>query len=351
MIPYLLIFFLLLFATVSRGLKERDILALFAFFGMMLLCGLRGIDVGVDTYNYYYAYIHGSDRFEPMTQILMWLCSFFNLSPKGFLMSMALMTFIPLYLFVKKNSVDISFSFLIFLSFSAYFYHETFNTARVYMAMVFSLFSFSYASEQKFLKSIGFLVISVLCHYSAVVVIPFVYFAKMVANVRLKTMLITILVSIIFGILFVVGFKETADQLSLALAYYASGDLADYYQKHLDRMEETTFNMVGTLSNMLPFSAFAICMYDEKNAQSLYYKLFLTAVVIENLFISVVLSYRVSMFFLILIIILLPNSYNRATGIRKHSLEALTLFMLLWYVYQMIRATDESFAGTIPYSF
>lgn len=321
------------------------------FIAMMLLCGLRGIKVGVDTGSYYDAYQYGAERFEPICQFLMWAGHALGLSAKGFTMSMALITYIPLFLFFKKTSKDISFTILIFLSFSVYFYHETFNTARVYTAMAFSLFAYYYVAEGKIGKSLLFVLISVMCHYSAIATIPFMLLAHFLGRIRFGWMTVVISASVAFGFFFAVGFGDLAEQLSMLMEYYTSGDLANYYNTHLDTMKETDFNIVGTLSTMLPFSFFAIFMYDEQNAKSLYYKLFLIAVVLNNVFISVVLTYRFTMFYTLLITILLPNTFIRTREFKKLCLFGLSSFMVLWYIYMLVRATPESFAGTVPYQF
>lgn len=349
MTPYFIFLFILLLCTFARGVKGRDYIALLVFITMMLLCGLRGIKVGVDTDSYYGAYQHGAERFEPICQLLMWGCHLLGLSAKGFTMAMALMTYIPLFIFFKKTSKDICFSILIFLSFSVYFYHETFNTVRVYIAMAFSLFSYYYSSHGKVWKSLVFVLIATMSHYSAIATIPVMFFAHYLGRIRFWLMTAAIGGSVAFGFLFAVGFSDMAEQLSMLMEYYTSGDLANYYQKHLDTMEATEFNLVGTLSTMLPFSFFAIFMFDEQNAKSLYFKLFLIAVILNNVFISVVLTYRFTMFYTLLLTVLLPNSLLREKGFKKLGLIGLSSFMVLWYIYMLITATDGDMAGTIPY--
>lgn len=351
MTPYFLILILLLFTTILRGLKGRNLITASVFMLMMFLCGWRGKDVGVDTVQYYGSYLHGSDRYEPMFQLVSYFCYTVGFSFKEFLMCYALLTFIPLYVFIRKVSVDAAFSVLIFLTFSAYFYHETFNTMRVYAAMTYVLFAYYYVERGSNWKALCFFLIGCLFHYSAIVTIPFVILFKCVKHISFVPILLTIVLSVVFGLIFAIGFKDMATQLSLLMEYYSGGDLAEYYQKSLDNMEETTFSVIGTLAFMLPFSAFSVFMYDKTNSRSLYYKLFLVAAVLQNVFISVVLTYRMTMFFLILIVVVLPNSFNRAKGFRRLSLAGLSAFMVLWYVYQLVRATPESFAGTVPYHF
>lgn len=349
--PYLLILLSLLALTIVRGFKGRNTLALIVLAAMMILCGLRGKDVGVDTMTYWEAFKRGSIRMEPTFQFIVYLCHTLDLSFKGFLMSYAVLTFIPFGIFIKKLSKDVCFSVLIFLSFSVYFYHETFNTIRVCAAAMYVLLALMEIENEHKMKGLLFLVLGFFFHYSSLVVIPFILILYFIKHVNFITVSILLLLSFILGLSFTIGFSDYAAGLSFWIQMYGEGDLALYYQTHLDTIQETSFNIVGTLAFMLPFSLFALFMYDDLNARSLYYKLFCVAAIIENLFISIALSYRLSLFFLLLITVLLPNTYMRTKGLQKFALLGLSSFMVLWYLYQLFRANTGSLAGTIPYHF
>lgn len=348
---YFVILLLCLLATLMRKGKGNMKLAVATFIIMMLLCGLRGINVGIDTSHYYSAYTYGSERMEPTFQLISFLCHAFGFSFKGFLMCYAILTFIPLLLIIRKTSNNIGFSILIFLSFSDLFYHETFNTIRVSAALSYVLFSFYYMERDDVKKSIVYLVIAVLFHYTAIVVAPFLFLFRFIKKVTFLPMFISVSASFIFGLVFATNFSDEAMSISSMLSLFSDSDLTEYYQRHLTSLDVSSFNLVGTLSKMLPFSIFAICMYDKENSYSLFYKLFLVSVVLQNVFVSVSLIYRITMYFLILIVFILPNTFERTRGIQRLSLLALSLFMILWYGYQLITADDTSLAGTIPYQF
>lgn len=351
MTPYLFVLFLLLLSITIKGLKGRDLIAIVAYSVMVFLCGWRGRDVGVDTDNYWIGYISGSERMEPMFQVVSVCSHFFGMGIKLFLLTISLITFVPLFIYIKKHSTNISYSFLIFLTFSPYFYHETYNTIRVYMAIVFMLFAYDSMNERKFWLTFLYVLLASLSHYSAIIIILLALFIWFSHNLSFNFVCIAVFVSIMFGLYFATSFTDIAQQMSEVMVL-ANSDIGSYYSSHyLDRFSETSFNIVGTLANMLPFSFLTVVMYDEENGKSFLFKLFLIAVLLQNVFISVEFTYRITMFFLILIVVLLPNTFVRLSRLRKFCVLCLSSFMVLWYVYQLFTANEDSLAGTIPYHF
>lgn len=350
------IYIILLVCTIVSSFvgnrRQRNFLSFLVILGMLFVCGLRGRTVGADTENYINAYLHGAGRFEPMFQFTMDICHLLFLSSQDFLIVVAFITFIPLFIFLQQESKNTGFSLLIFLSFSVYFYPETFNTVRVCLSIVYMLFAYKYLSEIKLWKAIIFLVIGVLFHYSAIVIIPFLILARYIKKISFQVVLSLVVISFAFGIFFAVGFSDYASQV-LALSMAFDNDMVSYYQTHLQNFEDSTLNIFGYLGDMLPFSLFVLLLYDRKNSTSLYYKLFLFAVLLTNVFISVQLAYRVTMFMLTTIIVVLPNTYYRVTKIRKFYLASLSTAMVFWYIYLLFNANAIGYgmAGSVPYHF
>lgn len=351
MTPYLLLFLVLLFLSLVRGWKERKVVAMLVFAIMMFLCGWRGVSVGVDTISYWQGYKSGSERMEPLFQLIMYICHWLGLSPKGYTMTVALITYLPLGLFIRKKSLDISFSVLVFFCFSVYFFHETFNTIRVCAAVMYALWSYYYLEKKKFLVSFFFLIVAFLLHYSTVVIIPFVIAAYFIKHIGYYTMIAIVFISVVFGLLFEVGYGNAANEI-VAMGVFQYGGTSEWFQHYLENIDETSFSLFGSLTTMLPFSFFAIAMYDKINARSIYFKLFIFAVLLQNVFVSLVFTYRIAMFFTTLLVVVLPNSFVRAKGVRKLCLLGLSAFMVMWYVYLLLVKTDpDRLAGTIPYTF
>lgn len=354
----LAIFFTLLENKISvapellpRRKKSVFIGAKFLGLMMFILCALRGIDVGIDTSHYYESFKAGIGRF---VEVGYWLIRHITLLFGGsfqvFLFLYALAALCPLYKFLSRESANVSFSLLIYLSFSNYFYPEAFNTIRAAAAIGFFVLGLSYWSQKEYKLGLPLFIVSCLFHISSIVACVIVVIAQVVHRISRKTTYIAIIVSIVFGIVFQTGFSEYAETISLWLAG-VSGNMAEYYTRYFSSLEESEFNMVGTLSNMLPFSMFAILLYDKENSDNLFYKLFLIGVIMSNVFISVALVYRITMFFTTLLIIVLPNTLKRQKGFYRTLSLSLIVLMLLWYVYKLFISTSDNMAGIVPYSF
>ena len=318
---------------------------------MFLLCALRRLDVGIDTLHYYESYKSGMTRF---VEVGYWIIRNVSLLLGGsfqvFLSLFALSALGPLYKMLSRESINVSFSLLIYLSFSNFFYPEAFNTIRASAAIGFFVLALSYWSREEYRCSIPLLIISCLFHVSSIAACGLLMIAQVFHRIPRSVTYIAVIISIVFGIAFQTGFSEYADSISLWLAG-VSGDFAEYYYQHFASLEGTDFNIVGTLSNMLPFSLFTIVLYDKKNSSCIFYKLFTMGVILSNIFISVTLIYRITMFFTIFLIVVLPNSMNRLKGNSRIFSMLLITFMLSWYVCNLFVASSDNMAGILPYSF
>lgn len=320
-------------------------------FLMFLLCALRAFDVGIDTINYYESFKTGISRF---VEFGYWLIRNISLLLGGsfqvFLSLFALAALCPVYKMLYRESQNVSFSLLIYLSFSNFFYPETFNTIRATAAIGFFVLALSYWSRKEYRWGVLLFILSCLFHISSIVACGLLMIAQVVRRIPRYAINIAVIVSIVFGIVFQTGFSEYADSISLLLSS-VSGDFAEYYYQHFVSLEKTEFNLVGTLSYMMPFSLFAILLYDKENSSSIFYKLFVLGVLLSNIFISVTLIYRITMYFTIFLIVVLPNTLKRLGRNSKILSMMLIFFMLLWYVYKLFFASNDDMAGILPYSF
>ena len=315
------------------------------FIAMYFLCATRDISVGVDTKHYYFSFFHESVRsVEPTFYIIKKIAQSLGDSFPIFLNLFALATFIPLFFFFKKNSTNVAFSLLIYLSFSNYFYPETFNTIRATASISFFLLSISFFTEKKFVLCIIYTVTAILFHYSAIVIyllaLPFFFIPK----IPQKFAILAITSSVILGIFFASGFNEWALNLSTNLAFFSED-----YAYHLMNLKETHFNIIGLTLGILPFSILCIFLHTEDNSKNVYYKLFLFSTILGNIFISVDLIYRITMYLSILITIILPNTIRKTSGIQRNILFYITGFIILFFLLR-ITLSNDSLAGIIPYS-
>lgn len=318
---------------------------------MFLLCALRGIDVGIDTSHYFDSFNAGVSRYIEVgywiiRRVSIWCGNSFQI----FITLFACASLLPLYKMLKRTSVNVSFSLLIYLSFSNYYYPEVFNTIRATSAIAFFVLALSYWDVESYRKSLSLFVIACLFHVSALIATAVVLCVTVIKKIPRTICYITVIASMVFGFVFQTGFSEYSYSLSLWLGNI-SGDFTDYYSKHLMELNETDFNSIGTLANMLPFTLFSLFLYDEKNSTSCFYKLFVIGTALSNIFISISLIYRITMFFTILLIVVLPNTLKRLKQTPKYIVKVLILFMLLWYIYKLFGTSSDNMAGIIPYKF
>lgn len=361
-----MIFFLLLIIGVLFAYEENklcvsskiELSTRHVFFGarflcacMLALCALRGVEVGIDTEHYYESFYSGTERYVELGYWLFRQISLcFSNSFQVFLTLYAIAAIVPLFYTLKRDSWNISFSLLIYLTFSNFFYPETFNTIRATASIGLFLLALSFFVRHKKCRALAAAFISVIFHNSAVIAIFIAIVTMSIRELPRKIAYVSLLCSLVCGFMLEYSFAEYAEMLALWMSNM-TGEGVEYYSRYVTSFEETDFNMVGTLSIMLPFTLFALLLYNEENAKKLMYKLFLVGTILSNIFISVTLIYRITMFFTVLIIILLPNTIKRYSDVKSKYLLSLTAFMLLWYVYKLFFTTSDNMAGILPYKF
>ncbi len=320
-------------------------------FIMFAICALRSTSVGIDTEHYYNSFQQGTNR---NIEIGYWLVRdialLFSNPFQVFLAIYAAASIFPLYYTLKRESVNVAFSLLIYLSFSNYFYPETFNTIRATASIAFYLLGLSFWLRHDRKIAIVLFLVSTVFHNSAIIALLLTVGILYINLFSRKLTYSALLLSVIFGLGFKSGFSDYAETISLWISS-VPGDAIDYYSQYVNQFEETSFNIVGTLANMLPFTLFAIFLYDEENSRNAFYKLFVMGVILSNIFISVMLVYRITMFFTVMLLIVLPNTYVRLKGTKLKIVKGLIFFMILWYIYKLFGSTSDKMAGIIPYTF
>lgn len=351
MILFYLLFFLTIVLAFIDSRKVHVKMAWLPFLIMLLLCGLRGEDVGTDTYNYlsHYKYEVG-ERIEPLYSLTIDICHYIGLTPHQFIFVTALLTFVPLYIFVRKYSVNPCFSALIYISYSATFFGLAFNGVRQAIAMSFLIFSIYYLSKKdRVIRSLIFLIIAILFHYSCLVLLPFFIALYFVRSISKEFVYIALIVSFIFGITF--GQNDYFLQFFRYFEIISDSNVAKNYMQYMDEGNVSSLNILGLLSNMLPFSLYSIFLYDTKNKSSILYMFLVTGAVLSNVFISIHFIYRLVAYFILPILIILPETQLRTKGFRYYGLCAMNAIMLLWYFYNIVRAEPSYANGIFPYSF
>ena len=352
---YLILLVSCLALVLIPGRKNQIKVMPFLLLMMIFICGMRAPEVGRDTKNYIDIFLSGGGRagmYEPIFQLVADFTKWIGLGPNGFFTVMACITFIPLFWFFYKTSRLPVFSILIFLTFSVVFFHQTMNTVRASAALPFCLMAFFHANKKQWKPTVLYFLVATGFHYSSLVLAAILLLALMLKNLKREVFYVVLAVTLLTGLFLTSRIGAAIGRLTnamVSLALFSKG--TGYYvaQNYMASLEGTSLNFFGVAGTLLPFSAYAFLLYDKENRDSLYYKLFVLGVFISNVFLSVAIVYRVTMFLTPLITVILPNTYKRSKPKKQAMLLGLSILMILWYCYQMLTAGPDDMAGTVPY--
>lgn len=179
MTPYLLFFsieFLLIFIGLcTRSSSRRDLLIAASVFLLVAFSGLRGM-VGADTAAYHAAFLdfeplHGSaedwSRFEPLFMVAMAAIKLVTRDPYIFVLSIAVLQGVLLYLILRKWSA----SYLFLFAYLCYFYLQAhFNILRSGVAALALVLAYRHLEDDR--DNWHILLLACLFHYSALLIVP-----------------------------------------------------------------------------------------------------------------------------------------------------------------------------------
>lgn len=319
---------------------------------MLLMCGLRGENVGTDTAAYLYfaeGYSDG-DNLGVMYKFLRFISAKIGKSPNIFLMLMAILTYVPLTLIIVKESEKPAVSVLLYMSSTSLFFLETFNISRQAIAIVFLLWSAYYLKYDNWLLSVLYFIISFLFH-------PFIFpFAiiYIINRIEIKPWIVTLCLTVSF----VVGFVGVLDQIKTAvdmLYLFTEGSdyaLIEHLGKYHDRDFSATANFVGKMVHMLPVTLLCWFSYDKKtSSNNIYFKMLLVGAIVTNLFVSTLYCERIASIFTLALILVVPASLKNL-GQKSLKLVMIIGITIFLYVYTLwtINTNPRDYAKTVPYS-
>lgn len=320
---------------------------------MMLLCGLRGATVGADTHNYIdfaKGYIDKSN-YNPVYIAFRQIGMYFGGHENIFLMLMAMVTYIPLYYTIKKESPLPACSVLIYMIASSRFYLETFNISRQSIAIVFLLISFCLFARMRIKSSIAALIGATCFHPSSIIVLPFylLYYSK-----PLKEKYVYLLL----GISVVIGLSDTtafvSDILTQLYAFSDNGSELSYLGKYAGRELNLEWNMVGKLSHCIPISLLTAFTFSKSNSDSFLYKLMFAGTIVLNILLTNRYCERFASMLLVVQILTVPVALCELEGKRKTLLLWIIGGLALYYIfvlYQQNITIGSDYNPVMPYKF
>lgn len=195
---YIIIFFLLL---LSALLKNKNHLPYIVFFiSLVLISGLRGDDVGVDTSTYRSIFNYVSlgeywNSVEPGWNFLNSVVARVGGNFLLLLITTSLLTLAPVFYVAEKSSPYMYLS--IFCFFGLHFYCGAFNIMRQYMAISWVLFAYYLYQQDKRRMALLSWLFACFFHYSCFFAVIALFFVK--NNIRGLRLVIYVIVAFVFG--------------------------------------------------------------------------------------------------------------------------------------------------------
>lgn len=156
---------------------------------MILFSGFRALNVGADTVTYLdaLAYYKSLPQEKILSAKLVYpfdfeigyffltkLCAYLNFSSTMFLLLIAALIYIPLFIFVYKNSKSSLLSVLIYFAFGLFSYSV--GLFRQMIALSICLLAVPYIKKKKLIHYLWLCALASLFHISALIMIPFYFF-------------------------------------------------------------------------------------------------------------------------------------------------------------------------------
>ncbi|MCG0638141.1 EpsG family protein [Lactiplantibacillus plantarum] len=354
-----------LFFELSKLLREKNkilekVLLILGIIIISLLSYFRDFSIGTDINVYgnflfinstyfskfsnYLEFIK-SDNIELGYSFLNFFVSRFTSNPHAFYFILSLITnmcfFFPI--FKLRRNVDISLAWITYLFL---FFGYTFNYLRQSIALGLTFISMYYILNNKFLRSVIFLILAILFHRTAfiigIVYIEYIYINKYGKKVNFKNVFFSVF--IILCVVFI-------------MYVYGSNLLSDKYSQYLiqARFSDSSKVVLGMLVYRLPMIILIyICMQRERRKKNLLssselmlWYLLIYDVIISLAFFNNSTIMRVSLYFAISKII----SYNLFLEklFSKHRFIYKTIYVLIIGVIFFIQVIIQGNNQIYPY--
>jgi len=335
MIIYILVYIYHLFFNKINS----KILLLVSFISLVLICGLRSVDVGTDTQNYLNSFllIKGNNlvQAEPVYILLAKFVNLFNGDFTAFLIVYSFLTLLPIYYLANKNKEPILF-LLFFIG--LFYYFNGFNIMRQSLSAsyiglgLYLLYIDDNLSKKKILLGLFSLLIGFSSHYISLIVIPFLILFHILRRIKNTDVHLFILfISYIIGISF-------HNMFTLFGAGIVGYDL-----------ESSSFSFFGnSMLVLIQFVIFSVsAKFLIKSKDNLYY-LYLCYMIFFIVTIRIPYNSRLVLPFMIIVIMFYLSLVQESKVINnKKSIPY--LFFMLYLALNYFMMLNDNFGEIIPY--
>ncbi|WP_461063660.1 EpsG family protein [Spirosoma horti] len=356
---YVILFCLLIASSIITW-KNDNSFSSWCFWALslyiILLPALRDFKVGTDTVNYikYFqspVYGYGGQNIELGFQIWNDVINSISPNPHFYLFLTSFISVGGVIYFIYQNSSHKIFSLFLYVTCGTItsFYMLTFSGLRQIMAISMFLISLNYYVNKKNINAIIFFSLSVLFHTTVLYCLPIVLiFNNVVISKRLSYILI--FSSFVIGILDLLNYRTIIDYTFKFLG--GTYDMFDRYDDYSTSMN-FSYNSHRILWDMLPLSLLCFACYkfaDQSKINNLFLKLFLVGLILNNVIISHPISFRLVMYLLMMVMVVIPYIFDRKSRITAAVYATTTIY----FFYKTCAGLASQYSATngdivVPY--
>lgn len=324
---------LLIWLLAIQFFKKNRIVYLLTFSFLLLLGGLRGVDVGTDTKNYMELYemlhddagtLYVMSKTEPLWVLLnkLVICTVDNYQWVIFLGLFLAITPIFVRSWVSCKSPYIAILFYVLL----YYYFNSFNIARQMIALGIVFFSYPFWEKEQKKKAIAYTALAMMFHFTAF----FAFFIPLVKRVRLN-----------------VGFVFLALPMTYLLgalvlpSFIPMLPIVGKYSSYIEVNSNANLSITRLLLN-----AFFLLLFIQARGVSkdIYFKLFFIGIVLYNLLTFNPAMGRCALYFILAQLIVFSN-------LSRYKLNTIFVWcMILFYgLFYYVTLLSENNCDIVPY--
>lgn len=310
-------------------------------FIVLFLLGSIRYNVGTDFPQYYSYFMNGSfnlEVFEPGYELLNKVVYRISNNPQSIIIVTTLIILTLTFLAIKNYSTNIAMSTFLFVF--GFFYFDSLNVIRQYIAVMMIFFGFKYVYEKKYLFIFNVLLAS-LFHYSALFSLVMLFTKK----IKIKKQHVISVYSII--LIFNIFSEELMNLIFIIISNIP------FLSKYVTYQEVFTSNLESMPYDFLVFSIILMlsCFVSEKTFQRYkYFNLYQNNILITVLLKGLALNYkffdRISIYFSIYLILILPIIFKELRF--KGSIHLRRIVELVFILYCLVRILSGQ-AGVINY--
>lgn len=324
-----LFYFVLTFLLLGSFIKKewQNLFFWISFIVLFILAGFRDSSVGTDTLSYENIFLRisaGSETVQEIGwQVLNRIVAYFNGNFQDLLVITSLLILFPLFLVVRKHSLNPMLS--IFLYYAFYIYLQSFNITRQSVAITIILIAYVYLINKRNWHFLILVLLAATFHTTALLCIPIVFVNRIPDKVPvyLILMITTIFIGLVFS-------NYILTQAATLLGY----------DNYLELYESGT--SVGVY--LIVLNLFFLFVLFASSERGVLFKLFFVFIVLANLTANVPYGYRIIFYFTIIQILYLPYfiSNNKLGG------KPLAFALVILYALVVFYRSAGS-GGIVPY--